>query len=56
MDVFGLDHALVQDYERFARSFTTIRAQDIKEQVERVYAGGRFWPEPIVVVKLNPRY
>lgn len=54
MDVFGLDHALVQDYERFARSFTTIRAQDIKEQVEQVYAGGRFWPEPIV--SINPHF
>jgi hypothetical protein len=28
MDVFDLDSALVRDYERFARSFTTIRAQD----------------------------
>ena len=54
MDVFDLDRALIQDYERFARSFTTIRAQDIKEQVEQVYATGRFWPEALV--SINPHY
>jgi ATP-dependent helicase YprA (DUF1998 family) len=54
MDVFDLDRALVQDYERFTRSFTTIRAEDIREQVEQVYASGRFWPEPIV--SINPHF
>jgi hypothetical protein len=34
MNVFELDRALVRDYERFARSFTQIRAPDIKRQVE----------------------
>ena len=29
MDVFDLDRALVSDYERFARSFTQMRAPDI---------------------------
>ena len=33
MDVFDLDRALVSDYERFARSFTQIRADDIRSQV-----------------------
>jgi len=33
IDVFDLDRALVQDYERFARSFTQIRAADIRAQV-----------------------
>ena len=54
MDVFDLDSALVRDYERFARSFTTIRAQDIRDQVDQVYASGRFWPEPIV--SINPHF
>ena len=54
MDVFDLDHALVQDYERFARSFTKIRAQDIRDQVHQVYASGRFWPEPII--SINPHF
>lgn len=54
MDVFDLDHCLVDDYQRFARSFTTIRADDIKEQVDQIYATGKFWPEPIV--SINPHF
>ena len=54
MNVFELDQALVNDYERFARSFTLIRAPDIKQQVEELYASDRFWPEPLV--SINPRY
>ena len=30
MNVFDLDRALVSDYSRFARSFTQIRAPDIR--------------------------
>jgi hypothetical protein len=40
MNVFDLDQALVNDYERFARSFTRIRAPDIKSQVEALYPVG----------------
>jgi ATP-dependent helicase YprA (DUF1998 family) len=54
MDVFELDQALVNDYERFARSFTLIRAPDIKQQVEELYASDRFWPEPLI--SINPRF
>jgi len=54
MDVFDLDGALVNDYERFARSFTQIRAQDIRTQVDALYASGRFWPEPLI--SINPHY
>ena len=54
MNVFELDQALVNDYERFARSFTLIRASDIKQQVEELYATDRFWPEPLI--SINPRY
>lgn len=54
MDVFDLDRSLVEDYERFARSFTTIRAQDISDEVTRLYASGRFWPDPLVTV--NPHF
>jgi hypothetical protein len=53
MDVFDLDNCLVQDYQRFARSFTTIRANEIREQVDQIYATGRFWPEPIVSINLS---
>jgi ATP-dependent helicase YprA (DUF1998 family) len=44
--------ALVSDYERFARSFTQIRAPDIRRQVEALYASDRFWPEPLI--SINP--
>jgi ATP-dependent helicase YprA (DUF1998 family) len=54
MNVFDLDRALVGDYERFARSFTQIRASDIRSQVEETYASGRFWPEPLI--SINPHF
>ena len=54
MDVFDLRTKLVDEYERFARSFTTIRAADIRDQVEDEYRSGRFWPDPLVQV--NPRF
>jgi Lhr-like helicase len=54
MDVFNLRDSLVSDYERFARSFTTIRAADIREQVDAAYASGRYWPEPLL--QINPRF
>jgi ATP-dependent helicase YprA (DUF1998 family) len=54
VDVFDLDQSLVEDYARFARSFTQIRAPDIQKQVEAIYATRRFWPEPLV--SLNPHF
>jgi hypothetical protein len=35
MNVFDLDQTLVNDYERFARSFTLIRAPDIQQAILR---------------------
>ena len=54
MDVFDLDRSLVEDYARFARSFTQIRASDIETKVEEIYATRRFWPEPLI--SLNPHF
>ena len=54
MDVFQLDQALINDYEQFARSFTTIQAADIRNQIDGEYAGRRFWPEPLI--SLNPHF
>lgn len=54
MDVFSLRQSLIGQYSSFARSFTTIRAEDIRAQVEREYDSGRFWPEPLV--QINPRF
>jgi hypothetical protein len=54
VDVFDLDRALAADYASFARSFTQIRAPDIREQVDAIYASRRFWPEPLITV--NPHF
>ncbi|TPN53896.1 DEAD/DEAH box helicase [Mesorhizobium sp. B1-1-7] len=54
MNVFELDRVLVNDYERFSRSFTRIRAADIRRSVDEIYASGRFWPEPLI--SINPHF
>ncbi|HLU24771.1 MAG TPA: DEAD/DEAH box helicase [Longimicrobiales bacterium] len=54
MDVFDLRDRLIDEYAAFARSFTTIRADDLREPISRAYESGRFWPEPLV--QINPRY
>ena len=54
MDVFSLDDHLLEQYTGFARSFTRIRAIEIQNKVDALYAGRRFWPEPLI--QLNPHY
>lgn len=54
MNIFELDRDIVQQYERFARSFSTIRADDLRQKIEDNYNEGRFWPEPLI--GLNPQY
>ena len=54
MDVFTLRNQLISDYERFTRSFTKIRSDDISQIVDRAYSDGDFWPPPII--QLNPNY
>ena len=54
MDVFALDDHLLAQYTGFARSFTRIRSAELQQEVNRLYAGRRFWPEPLL--QLNPHY
>jgi len=54
LDVFSLRDAVVGDYRKFATSFTTIHAADIRAQVDALYAGGRFWPDPLI--QINPSF
>lgn len=54
MDVFDLDASLLDQYTRFARSFTRIRSVELEQKVNALYAGRRFWPEPLL--QLNPHY
>lgn len=54
MDVFDLRQQIVGDYASFARSFTQIRATDLKAQIDAIYAEDRFWPEPLL--QITPHY
>ena len=54
MDVFSLRDAVVGEYRKFARSFTTIHAEDIRRQVEAIYDEERYWPEPLI--QINPSF
>lgn len=54
MKAFAFDHNLIDAYERFSRSFSTIRAADIKSEIDRQYDSGRFWPDALL--SLNPRF
>jgi hypothetical protein len=53
-DVFKFKDSIIQEYEQFARSFTQISAQDIREYVNAEYKKGRYWPPPLIQV--NPNY
>ena len=54
MDVFDLRKQIVQDYANFARSFTRVRADDLKRQIDEIYAKDQFWPEPLL--QITPYY
>src|SRR5215467_11649134 len=54
LDIFSLRDSVISEYKKFATSFTTIHAEDIRTQVEAIYAQDRYWPEPLIQV--NPRY
>ena len=54
MNVFDLDKAMIDEYAAFSRSFTKIRAQDIRDQIDAAYATRKYWPEPIL--QINPHY
>ena len=54
VNIFDLDKALVDRYAAFARSFSTIKAPDITEQVNAIYDLGKFWPDPLITI--NPHF
>src|SRR5687768_17454876 len=54
LDVFSLRDSVVGEYKDFATSFTTIFADDIRQQIEAIYASDRYWPEPLI--QINPSY
>lgn len=54
MDVFDLRQQIVQDYANFARSFTRVRADDLRLQIDAIYGKDQFWPEPLL--QITPYY
>lgn len=54
MDVFAFRNHIIEDYARFSRSFTKLRAEDIQRYVDQAYAEGCFWPAPLI--HLNPNF
>ncbi len=54
MDVFSLRDTVVGEYKQFATSFTTIFAEDIRTQVDAIYANDRYWPDPLI--QINPSF
>lgn len=53
MNVFEFRQTLVDEYAEFTRSFTRIKADDIREHVDAEYASQKYWPEPLVQVNPN---
>lgn len=54
MDIFEFRNRVIQDYSNFARSFTRVDADDLKEYLNTTYDQQYFWPAPLI--QLNPRF
>lgn len=55
MNVFEFREKLVTDYSYFTRSFTRIKAEDIKDFVDHEYDSQKYWPAPLIQVNPNFR-
>lgn len=53
MNVFEFRQKLVDEYAQFTRSFTRIKADDIRAFVDREYSSQKYWPEPLIQVNPN---
>lgn len=54
MKAFEFDHQLIRAYKHFSRSFSAIRAPDLKSEIDAQYDAGKFWPDALL--SLNPRF
>ena len=54
MDIFAFREERVAEHERFSRSVSKIRAEDISREVDAAHAAGHFWPAPLI--QLNPNF
>lgn len=53
-NIFELREQVVANYAHFARSFTNIRARDIREKVDQLFDDEKYWPQPLI--QINPKY
>jgi ATP-dependent helicase YprA (DUF1998 family) len=53
-DIFEFRKQLINEYKSFSRSFTNIKAEDIRTYVDAEYSNQRYWPEPLI--RINPNY
>ena len=54
MKVFEFDKHLVESYDYFSRSFTKVKAPDLRDEINRQFSEGQFWPN--VLLSINPHY
>ncbi|WP_287900595.1 DEAD/DEAH box helicase [Brevundimonas sp.] len=54
MKAFEFDHRLIESYARFSRSFSVVRSDDLRSEIDRQYDEGRFWPDALL--SINPRF
>ncbi|MES2434126.1 MAG: DEAD/DEAH box helicase [Pseudomonadota bacterium] len=54
MQAFDLDASLVESYASFSRSFSKVRAPDLKAAIDAQYADGHFWPDALL--SINPHF
>ena len=54
MKAFDLDRSVVGSYAEFSRSFSKVRAPDLRASIDQQYEDGRFWPEALL--SINPQF
>ena len=54
MKAFEFERYLIDSYTQFSRSFTKIQAEDFRNEIEKHYDAGHFWPDALL--SLNPHY
>ena len=54
MKAFDFDSHVIEAYEGFTRSFSDIRARDLRREIGTTYESEKFWPSPLI--SLNPSF
>jgi superfamily II DNA/RNA helicase len=54
MKAFDLHHSIVEDYKGYLQSFTNIKDERVKAEVDKAFQQGIFLPEPLV--QFNPSF